>query len=46
MFGQNVTIAAWLGTPGDAMEVGWVTVATALALIFGARGARRNFSVR
>jgi hypothetical protein len=46
VFGQNVTIAAWLGTPGDAMEVGWVTVATALALISGARGNFRNFSVR
>jgi len=46
VFGQNVTIAAWLGTPGDAMEVGWVTVATALALISGARGNLRNFSVR
>ena len=41
VFGQNVTIAAWLGTPGDAMEVGWVTVATALALISGARRERQ-----
>ncbi len=46
VFGQNVTIAAWLGTPSNAMEVGWVTVATALALISGARGNLSNFSVR
>src|SRR5215218_2122424 len=45
VFGHNVTIAAWLGTPGDAMEVGWVTVATALALISGARESFRNSRV-
>lgn len=42
--GENVTIAAWLGSSGDAVELGWVTVATAFALIAGAgssvRGAR------
>jgi hypothetical protein len=46
VFGHNVTIAAWLGTPGDAMEVGWVTVATALALISGARESLRTVRVR
>src|SRR5919199_4441914 len=46
VFGHNVTIAAWLGTPGDAMEVGWVTVATALALIAGARENLRAMHVR
>jgi hypothetical protein len=46
VFGHNVTIAAWLGTPGDAMEIGWVTVATALALIAGARENLRAMHVR
>jgi hypothetical protein len=46
VFGHNVTIAAWLGTPGDAMEIGWVTVATALALIAGARENLRAVRVR
>lgn len=38
VFGENVTIAAWLGGQGSGAEIGWVTVATALALIAGARG--------
>ena len=46
VFGHNVTIAAWLGTPSNAMEIGWVTVATALALIAGARENLRAIRVQ
>jgi hypothetical protein len=37
ILGENVTIAAWMATPGHAAELGWVTVAAAFALIAGAR---------
>ena len=46
LIGENVTIAAWLGTPGDAAELGWVTVATAFALIAGARTSLSAIRVR
>jgi hypothetical protein len=39
VFGENVTIAAWLGSQGSA-EIGWITVATALALVAGLRPER------
>jgi len=45
ILGENVTIAAWLGTPGDVAEFGWVTVATAFALIAGARAGRQESRV-
>jgi Bacterial RNA polymerase, alpha chain C terminal domain len=45
MLEENVTIAAWLGTPGDAREFGWVTIATALAMVAGLRNGLNGTTV-